>query len=162
MSFHWRARLLFYVKSRGRSKANSKFVHRPQDSLLYHIGCVSIDTHNIYILCVIEGVPVWEVDVQPGATKRNRFSFEVALSILVYIECGIYVYSSSNHTTDNQLALNVVLWLFYGHNTTHIELLNWFLNIRQIKRMYITNLTKLDIELVWCQLFYGWLPISNI
>lgn len=113
MSFHWRARLLFYVRVEGGRKLTSKFVHRPQDSLLLHIGCVSIrHTYNEY---VIEGVPVWVVDVQPEATKK-LYIYIVFWSrpehYLCTLSAELYVYSSSNHTTDNQLALNVVLWLF--------------------------------------------------
>lgn len=65
------------------------------------------------------------VDVQPEATKKTNESFlKIALSGLVYIECGIDKFTHrAKIQPDNQLALNVVLQRFYGCNMTHIELL---------------------------------------
>jgi hypothetical protein len=141
MSFHWRARLLFYVRVEGGRKLTSKFVHRPQDSLLLHIGCVSIrHTYNEY---VIEGVPVWVVDVQPEATKKLYiYSFlKSPWALLVYIECGIIRLLIEQSYNRQPIGAQCGLMTFYGHNTTHIELLIWFYTCDS-KAHEITNLSN--------------------
>jgi len=68
-SFDCKSSTPFPRKAEGGRKLSSKFVHRPQDSLPQHIGCVS---RLAQFFCVLrEGVPVCVVDVQPGATKKQ-------------------------------------------------------------------------------------------
>jgi hypothetical protein len=59
-----------------------------------------------------EGVPVCAVDLYSQEQPKSKLMLlKIALSVLVYIECGIDTFTHrAIIQPDNQLALNVVLW----------------------------------------------------